>query len=46
MSVRIAPYLFTLCGLAACSTPAPPTSPDGLSGGRPGYVIGYLAPSE
>ncbi len=24
----------------------PPTSPDGLSGGRPGYVVGYLKPSE
>ncbi|MFT3962648.1 acid phosphatase [Propionivibrio sp.] len=48
MRSRFTPYLFTLCGLslAACSTQTPPTSPDGLSGGRPGYVIGYLASSE
>ena len=33
--------------LAGCTTVAsPPTSPDGLSGGRPGYVIGYLNPAE
>lgn len=32
--------------LAGCATPTPPTSPDGLSGGRPGYVIGYLKPEQ
>ena len=37
----------TLLVLAGCTamTP-PPTSPDGMSGGRPGYVIGYLDPAD
>jgi len=31
----------------ACATPlVPPTSPDALSQGRPGYVIGYLKAAE
>lgn len=38
--------LSALLSVVACTTPAPPISADGLSGGRPGYVIGYLAPSE
>jgi acid phosphatase (class A) len=32
--------------LVGCATVSPPTSPDGLSGGRPGYVIGYLKPED
>lgn len=32
--------------IAGCAAATPPTSPDGLSGGRPGYVIGYLQPAE
>ena len=32
--------------LAGCAAMTPPTSPDGLSGGRPGYVIGYLKPEQ
>ncbi len=36
----------TVLSLAGCSSVVPPTSTDGLSGGRPGYVIGYLHPSE
>lgn len=32
--------------LTGCATVSPPTSPDGLSGGRPGYVIGYLKPAD
>ena len=32
--------------LAGCAAATPPTSPDALSGGRPGYVIGYLQPAE
>jgi acid phosphatase (class A) len=32
--------------LTGCATVSPPTSSDGLSGGRPGYVIGYLKPAE
>lgn len=32
--------------MAGCATVSPPTSPEGLSGGRPGYVIGYLKPEE
>jgi acid phosphatase (class A) len=31
---------------AACATVVAPTDPAGLSGGRPGYVIGYLAPAQ
>ncbi len=45
--------LLTLAGCAATSaspkvsgTITPPTSPDALSGERPGYVIGYLKPAE
>lgn len=32
--------------LAGCAAVTPPTSPDSLSGGRPGYVIGYLTPEQ
>ena len=32
--------------VAGCATVAPPTSPDGLTGERPGYVMGYLGPDE
>ncbi len=32
--------------LTGCASVTPPTSPDGLSGGRPGYVIGYLKPDQ
>jgi len=32
--------------LAGCAAVTPPTSPDQLSGGRPGYVIGYLKPAQ
>jgi acid phosphatase (class A) len=42
---RCLPFLVLLL-LAGCATQTPPTSPDGLSGGRPGYVIGYLKPAE
>jgi acid phosphatase (class A) len=31
---------------AATAQTVPPTSSDGLSGGRPGYVIGYLKPEQ
>ncbi|WP_263771288.1 acid phosphatase [Propionivibrio soli] len=43
---RNACALSVLLALAGCATVAPPTSPDGLSGGRSGYVIGYLQPDE
>lgn len=49
MKSHTAAKLFALSALLsgmACTTPLPPTSPEGLSGGRTGYVIGYLAPSE
>lgn len=48
MNARVLSGLIALSGVlaAGCATPVPPTSSDGLSGGRPGYVIGYLAPSE
>lgn len=47
MNARVLGSLFALSGvLAGCATQVPTTSPDGLSGGRPGYVIGYLTPSE
>jgi len=37
----------TLLVLAGCTImTSPTTSPDGLSGGRPGYVIGYLDPAD
>lgn len=36
----------TVLSLAGCSSLVPPTSTDGLTGGHPGYVIGYLHPSE
>lgn len=32
--------------IAGCATVAAPTSPDGLSQGRPNYVIGYLQPAQ
>lgn len=32
--------------IAACATVVAPTDPAGLSGGRPGYVIGYLQPAQ
>jgi len=32
--------------LAACATVVAPTSPEGLSQGRPNYVIGYLQPAQ
>lgn len=39
--------LIALAVLAAgCATVEAPTSPEGLSGGRPNYVIGYLQPGE
>lgn len=55
-SVRIGWTFFLLLALAGCAATSalpkaaggvtPPTSPDALSGGRPGYVIGYLTPAE
>jgi acid phosphatase (class A) len=44
--VRIGLAFLLFLMLAGCATVSPPTSPDGLSGGRPGYVIGYLQPAE
>jgi acid phosphatase (class A) len=44
--VRIGLAVLAFLTLAGCATVSPPTSPDGLSGGRPGYVIGYLKPAE
>ena len=44
--VRIGWAFLAFLMLAGCATVSPPTSPDGLSGGRPGYVIGYLNPAE
>ena len=35
-----------VAALAGCANLEPPTDPAGLSGGRPGYVIGYLQPAE
>ena len=35
-----------LLTLSGCAAAPPPTSPDSLSGGRPGYVIGYLNPTD
>ncbi len=33
--------------LTGCSSPLiPPTSADGLTGDRPGYIVGYLLPAE
>jgi acid phosphatase (class A) len=44
--VRIGWVFLAFLLLAGCAAVSPPTSPDGLSGGRPGYVIGYLKPAE
>lgn len=44
---RIGWAFLAFLALAGCAASVPPpTSPDGLSGGRPGYVIGYLKPAE
>jgi acid phosphatase (class A) len=55
-SVRVGLALLAFLTLAGCAATSasqtgsgavmPPTSPDGLSGGRPGYVVGYLKPAE
>ena len=46
-SARTAMLLCAAAVLAAgCATVVAPTSPAELSGGRPGYVIGYLAPAQ
>lgn len=46
-SARLTLAILALLTLAGCFTAVnPPTSPDGLSGGRPGYVIGYLKPEQ
>jgi len=45
-SARIGWVFLALLTFAGCATVTPPTSPDGLSGGRPGYVIGYLKPEQ
>lgn len=46
-SVRMGWVFLAFLTLAGCcSVVTPPTSPDGLSGGRPGYVIGYLKPEQ
>jgi acid phosphatase (class A) len=44
--LRIGWAFLVFLTLVGCATVSPPTSPDGLSGGRPGYVIGYLKPEE
>jgi len=44
--VRISWAFLAFLTLAGCAAATPPTLPDGLSGGRPGYVIGYLKPAE
>jgi len=44
--VKIGWAFLAFLTLAGCANVSPPTSPDGLSGGRPGYVIGYLKPAE
>jgi acid phosphatase (class A) len=44
--INIGWAFLALLTLAGCATVSPPTSPDGLSGGRPGYVIGYLQPAQ
>lgn len=45
-SARMSWVFLALLMLAGCAAVTPPTSPDGLSGGRPGYVIGYLKPEQ
>jgi acid phosphatase (class A) len=45
-SARMGWVFLALLTLAGCATMTPPTSPDELSGGRPGYVIGYLKPEQ
>jgi acid phosphatase (class A) len=46
-TVRTAAALGLAAALAAgCATVVAPTSPAELSQGRPGYVIGYLAPAQ
>jgi acid phosphatase (class A) len=45
-SVRMGWVILTFLALVGCVASTPPTSPDGLSGGRPGYVIGYLKPEQ
>lgn len=46
-TARTAVLLSLAAALAAgCATVVEPTSPAELSGGRPGYVIGYLAPAQ
>ncbi len=45
-SVFLAFMMLAGCAAATTPVPVPPTSPDALSGGRPGYVIGYLKPEQ
>ena len=45
-AVRVGWVFLAIWMLAGCACVTPPTSPDGLSGGRPGYVIGYLKPEQ
>lgn len=45
-SLRMGWVFLALLTLASCAAMTPPTSPDVLSGGRPGYVIGYLKPEQ
>ncbi|MHC1729066.1 MAG: phosphatase PAP2 family protein [Syntrophobacteraceae bacterium] len=45
-SVRMGWVFLVFLVLAGCAAATPPTLPDGLSGGRPGYVIGYLKPEQ
>jgi acid phosphatase (class A) len=44
--VKIGWAFLAFLTLVGCAAVTPPTSPDGLSGGRPGYVIGYLKPDQ
>jgi acid phosphatase (class A) len=44
--VRVSWVFLAFLTLTGCAAVTPPTSPDGLSGGRPGYVIGYLTPTD
>lgn len=45
-SVRMGSLFLGLLVLVGCAAITPPTSPEVLSGGRPGYVIGYLKPEQ
>ncbi len=45
-AVRVGWVFLVFWMLAGCACVTPPRSPDGLSGGRPGYVIGYLKPEQ